>query len=109
MLVLKIVSCAPTYGYDVRMQIKQRSSGFVSVEDGTLYPILYRLESDELITSAWQINSGGEQSDQAQGKPRKIYTITEKGQAALNEEYRCWNKFSSAITCFFKEEPPWMP
>ncbi|MBR6747891.1 MAG: helix-turn-helix transcriptional regulator, partial [Clostridia bacterium] len=52
MLVLGLVSEAPTYGYELLSKLKERSGGLFVLKDGTLYPILYRLEDDDLIEAS---------------------------------------------------------
>lgn len=90
MLVLKLLEQEPRYGYQLITNLKEKSNGIFSLKEGTLYPILYRLEDEGMIQSEW---SGPE------GKqlPRKYYAITEKGRAALLQIAEIWNQISSGI------------
>ena len=90
MLVLRLLDGEPKYGYQLISELKERSGGIFVLKEGTLYPILYRLEDDGLVESRWQ---------EAQGKqvPRKYYAITECGQEALLEIRQVWNQISSGI------------
>ena len=71
-------------------EMKEKSGEIFLLRDGTLYPILYRLEDDGLVASEW---SGGE------GKqvPRKYYRITEKGAAALEDIRAVWQRISGGV------------
>ncbi len=90
MLVLKLLCSGPKYGYQIIREMKEKSGEIFLLRDGTLYPILYRLEDDGLVASEW---SGGE------GKqvPRKYYRITEKGAAALEDIRAVWQRISGGV------------
>ena len=74
--VLKLLNENDQYGYAIMQQVKDRSDTQLAMKDGTLYPILYRLEDNGLIESYWQQVEG-------RGKPRKYYKITKKGSSEL--------------------------
>ena len=76
MLVLKLLESEPRYGYQIIQELKDKSGDVFSLKDGTLYPILYRLEDDGLVVSRWS---------EAVGKqvPRKYYEITQTGHSEL--------------------------
>ena len=78
MLVLDRICQGPTYGYALLIGLKDDSNGFFALKEGTLYPILYRLEDDGFITAAWSVGEG-------KTAPKKIYTATAKG---LEEQHR---------------------
>lgn len=90
MLVLKLLEKEPMYGYQLIQEMAALSEDVFSLKEGTLYPILYRLEDELLIESRWT---------EAQGKqvPRKYYQITKKGKTALKEIYTIWQQISSGI------------
>jgi len=90
MLVLKLLEKEPKYGYLIIQELKQSSNETFQLKDGTLYPILYRLEEDGLVVSEW---SG------AEGKqvPRKYYSITEKGRTSIVEMNEVWIRIRDAI------------
>lgn len=90
MLVLKLLSQEAKYGYQIIQELKKQSKETFLLKDGTLYPILYRLEDDGLVESKWS---------EAEGKQpaRKYYSITDKGQNALHAIYAVWKQISSGI------------
>ena len=73
MLVLDAVCRGSTYGYELLTGLKTRSDALFALKEGTLYPILYRLEDEELIQSSWSQGEG-------RMAPKKMYTATEKGR-----------------------------
>ena len=91
MLVLKLLKEEPKYGYQMIQEMKEKSQDVFSLKDGTLYPILYRLEEEGLVKSKW-LESDGKQV------PRKYYEITPKGQNALAEIAKTWANISEGIT-----------
>ena len=97
MLVLEIICKAPTYGYELMAQLKARSEDLFTLKEGTLYPILYRLEDDGMIAAAWS---------QGEGKtaPKKIYTATEKGLLERKRRFHVWQDFSRTVNGFYQEE-----
>ena len=90
MLVLKLLEQEPMYGYQIIQKMSKQSQQIFSLKEGTLYPVLYRLEDEKLVESRW-IESSGKQL------PRKYYQITEKGTSALKEIYNTWQQISGGI------------
>lgn len=90
MLVLKLLKSEAKYGYQIIQEMKEKSEETFLLKDGTLYPILYRLEDDKLVVSKWS---------EAEGKqvPRKYYEITEAGLKALTEIEAVWRKISVGV------------
>ncbi len=90
MLVLKLLESEPKYGYQIIQEMREKSEEAFLLKDGTLYPILYRLEDDRLVTGRWS---------EAEGKqvPRKYYEITEDGIRALREIEKVWKHISGGI------------
>lgn len=90
MLVLRLLKSEAKYGYQIIQEMKEKSDETFLLKDGTLYPILYRLEEDNLVVSKWS---------EAVGKqvPRKYYEITEAGQKALGEIEAVWKRISDGI------------
>lgn len=97
MLVLKLIEVEPKYGYQIIQEMKEKSEDTFLLKDGTLYPILYRLEDDGLVVSEWS---------EADGKqvPRKYYRITEKGKTALSEIESLWFRISEGISKILEEK-----
>src|SRR5215207_11042354 len=89
MLILKAVSLKPLHGYGVLLRIKQISKDALDIPQGSLYPALYRLETQGLIEAEWG------QSDN--GRRAKFYTVTTEGRRRLREETAGWNRLAAAI------------
>ena len=96
MLVLELICQTSTYGYDLMAQLKARSNGQFALKEGTLYPILYRLEDDGMIQSAWSAGEG-------KNAPKKIYAATEKGQQERQRRFAVWQQFSHTVDGFYRE------
>ena len=97
LLVLGLICEKATYGYELMARLKERSGGSFVLKEGTLYPILYRLEDDGMIAASWS---------QGEGKtaPKKMYTATEKGQAERHHRHGVWNNFYRTVNGFYQEE-----
>src|SRR6266487_2998017 len=89
MLILKAVSLKPLHGYGVLLRIMQISGRALDIPQGSLYPALYRLEHQRLISAEW-----GESENRRRAK---YYTITPKGRTRLREETASWNRLVDAI------------
>ena len=72
MVVLRLLAEQPSHGYELIQRLRRGSGGMLDLKEGTLYPILYRLEDDGYITSAWQNTESGKQRP----APRKVYTLS---------------------------------
>lgn len=90
MLVLKLLESEEKYGYQIINELKEKSDNRFSLKEGTLYPILYRLEDDKFVESRWS---------EAVGKkvPRKYYVITEEGRKALKEIEALWRDINNSV------------
>jgi transcriptional regulator len=89
LLVLKAVSLGPLHGYGVLLRIQQISQNRLQIQQGSLYPALYRLEHQGLITSEW-----GESENK---RTAKFYQLTAAGRRRFKEETAYWRRFSEAI------------
>ena len=96
MLVLKQLEKEERYGYQLISQLRDKSGGMFSLKEGTLYPILYRLEDDGLLVSRWSQPKGKEVS-------RKYYVITEEGKEGLKELTALWQSFSGQVSKMMEE------
>lgn len=85
--ILKIISEKVTYGYEIMLSLKQQ--GFDDVSEGTIYPLLLRLEKQKSITS--------ELLPSPLGPKRKYFSITEAGRAYLNSFIQCWKLVSASV------------
>ena len=89
MLILKAVSLGPLHGYGVLLRIQQISKQRLDIQQGSLYPALYRLEHQGLIASEW---------GQSENKRRaRYYRLTAAGRKQLQEETRNWNRMADII------------
>jgi PadR family transcriptional regulator, regulatory protein PadR len=89
MLILKAVSLGPLHGYGVLLRIQQISGERLAIQQGSLYPALYRLEHQGAIASEW-----GESEN---NRRAKYYRLTDLGRARLEEETEKWNRMSGII------------
>jgi transcriptional regulator len=90
LLILKAVSLGPEHGYGVLLRIEQTSQGNLLIEQGALYPALYRLETKGFISSEWG------QSDN--NRKAKFYSLTTAGKKRLKEELSNWNRVVEGMT-----------
>lgn len=88
-LVLAIVAAQPSYGYAILQRVKALSEGHFDWKEGMLYPVLHRLERENLLEGYWE-RSGG--------RRRKYYRISDHGRRALERERAAWNRANSALT-----------
>ena len=89
MLILKAVSLGPLHGYGIIQRIRQMSEEMLNVEQGSLYPALYRIEQRGWVTSKWEVNETGRKA--------KFYTLTRVGRRQLAVEEEGWDRLALAI------------
>jgi PadR family transcriptional regulator, regulatory protein PadR len=89
MLVLKLLSEREMYGYQIIQLVNERTNGEFNWKEGTLYPILHRLEGDGCLATEWQIGDTG--------KKRKYYRLTSKGVSHAESKVAEWKRFSSSV------------
>ena len=89
LLVLKAVSLGPLHGYGVLLRIQQISQDKLQIQQGSLYPALYRLEHQGLISAEW-----GESENR---RKAKFYRLTASGRRRLKEEQAYWTRFAEAV------------
>lgn len=97
MLVLKLLAGEEKYGYQILSELKEVGDGMFSMKEGTLYPILYRMEEEGLVTNYWSTPQGKEVS-------KKYYRITPKGEETLEEVVALWGAFSANVNAIIQEE-----
>jgi PadR family transcriptional regulator PadR len=97
LLILKAISLGPLHGYGVLLRIRQVSQDKLQVQQGSLYPALYRLEHQGLIASEW-----GESEN---NRKAKFYTLTAAGRRRLQQERAYWKRLSDAIGLVLAAEP----
>jgi transcriptional regulator len=93
-LILKAVSLGSLHGYGVLLRIQQITQGALSIEQGALYPALYRLERQRLLTSEWGTSSNNRRA--------KFYRLTPKGRKQLDVETSRWETMARAIARILK-------
>jgi PadR family transcriptional regulator PadR len=89
LLILKAVSLGPLHGYGVLLRIGQISGGALQIEQGALYPALYRLEGQNLLASEWGTSENNRRA--------KFYRLTLAGRRRLRAETQGWNRLVSAM------------
>ncbi len=89
MLILKALSLGPLHGYGVIQRIRQMSGELLSVEQGALYPALYRIERKGWVASKWGVNETG--------RDAKFYSLTRAGRKQLLAEEESWDRLVLAI------------
>lgn len=89
LLILRSVSLGPLHGYGVLKRIDQLSAGALAIEEGALYPALWRLEKQELVSSEWGASDNNRKA--------KFYSITRKGKAKLGEQIEAWDRLVDAM------------
>jgi PadR family transcriptional regulator, regulatory protein PadR len=97
MLILKAVSLGPLHGYGVLLRIQQISGEQLEIQQGSLYPALYRLEHQGLIASDW-----GESDN---NRKAKFYRLTAAGWRRLHAETQKWNRMASLIASILRTTP----
>jgi len=89
LLILKAVSLGPQHGYGILLRIEQTSGGNLLIEQGALYPALYRLETQGMIGSEWGVSENNRRA--------KFYTLTPAGRRRLKEELNRWIELSAGM------------
>jgi len=89
LLILKAISLGPEHGYGILLRIQQVSRDKLQIQQGSLYPALYRLEHQGLITAEW-----GESENKRRAK---FYRLTKAGNRQLQREVEYWHRVSEAI------------
>jgi transcriptional regulator len=97
LLILKAVSLGPLHGYGVLLRIEQISNGALLIEQGALYPALFRLVRQGLLTAKWGTSENNRRA--------KYYQLTTAGRKRLREETGDWNRLAAAIGAALKARP----
>jgi transcriptional regulator len=90
LLILKTLTIEPMHGYGIVQHIQQRSNDVLIVEEGSLYPCLYRMEDKGWITAEWGKSENNRRA--------KFYSLTRAGRKQLVEETAIWERVHRAIT-----------
>jgi PadR family transcriptional regulator, regulatory protein PadR len=97
MLILKSVSLGAMHGYGILLRIQQISKDRLEIQQGSLYPALYRLEHQGLLSSEW-----GESENK---RKAKYYSLTAAGRQQLRQETRDWNRMAEIIAGILNTAP----
>ncbi len=89
LLILKAVSLGPLHGYGVLLRLQQISNERLQIQQGSLYPALYRLEHQGLIAGKWGASENNRRA--------KYYSLTPAGRRRLQQEAQQWNDFAAII------------
>lgn len=95
-IVLAVVAAQPSHGYAVIEEIRRLSGGLFDFPEGTIYPVLHRLEADRLLASAW---------DDGAGRRRRVYSLTRKGGDRLAAHRSGWTDFARAMDGILGKAP----
>ncbi len=93
-IILTILQRGEDYGYNIIQHVKELSGGTLDWSDGMLYPVLQRLEKENLIASRWVVSE--------EGRHRKYYKITPSGREALQAEIAQWRSMVQALNLIWK-------
>jgi transcriptional regulator len=97
LLILKAVSLGALHGYGVLLRIGQISGDALTIEQGALYPALYRLERQGLLTAEWGVSENNRHA--------RFYRLTPAGRKRLREETESWNRLVSAVASALGTKP----
>ena len=89
MLILKAVSLGPLHGYGIIQRIRQMSDEMLDVEQGSLYPALYRIEQKGWLSAKWEVSETGRRA--------KFYALTRAGRRQLETEEASWERLVLAV------------
>ena len=95
--MLHLLSLGEAYGYEIVTKLTNRTDGGLEVTDGTLYPVLYRLERAGFVAVRWETPQ--------RGVPRKYYRLTKVGEEELARLTYEWNTFASAMARLLRQQP----
>jgi PadR family transcriptional regulator PadR len=97
MLILKAVSLAPMHGYGILLRIQQFSRDTLAIQQGSLYPAVYRLEHQGLLSSEWGVSDNNRRA--------KFYQLTPAGRRRLKDEREGWIRLVDAIGAVMAATP----
>ena len=89
LLVLRLLDREPMYGYQMIQHLRDRSEGYFSLGEGTLYPLLHELEEEGFVRAEWR---------EQEGRPsRRYYRLTARGRRELARRMKSWRRFTEAV------------
>lgn len=96
MLLLRLLAGGRSYGYRIVTEIAERTAGALEVKEGTIYPLLYRLEKQGLLRTEWDAPE--------RGAPRKYYRLTAVGAERLEAMVASWRRFADEVDRLLDQE-----
>jgi len=96
-LLLAVLSEGPSYGYQMVQDLNARAPGVLKTGEGTIYPVLHRLEERKLIQSSWRTGETGRQ--------RRYYRVTSRGKKALSDSRLQWASLKKVMNTVLGENP----
>ena len=97
LLILKALMVQDLHGYGIARWIEEVTRGSLSIEEGSLYPALRRLEDKAWVTSSWALSDTNRRV--------RVYKLTRTGRASLRADAGAWLEFSRAVTLVLRQEP----
>lgn len=94
MLILRVVTLGPIHGYAISQRIQQISKDYFQLQEGSLYPALYRLENRGLLEAEWRATDTGREA--------KFYKLTKKGRKRLETEMESWERMTEAVALILR-------
>ena len=94
MLVLKVLDAGPLHGYAIALRLEVLSRDILAVEEGSLYPALYRMEARGWLKSEWAITETGRRA--------RFYRLTRAGRTQLADETESWLRLSSGVAAVLR-------
>ena len=88
LLILQLLSEKEMYGYEMVTELARRSQSVFQLKEGTLYPLLHRLEKEGAVTAY---------EEKAEGRTRRYYRITRKGRGRLQQQKEEWREYAAAV------------
>ena len=98
LIVLHLLASGEAYGYEIVSKLVAETNGALEVTDGTLYPVLYRLERAGFVSVRWETPE--------RGVPRKYYRLTDAGRDELVQLTQEWTTFATAMAALLKPPTP---
>lgn len=95
LILLSVLTIRPMYGYEILVSLADRGDGQFQFKQGTLYPLLYRLEREGWISAVWETPE--------KGKKRKVYSLTKDGRAVQKARALEWARFTKSVNSILNE------
>lgn len=96
LIVLHLLAPGEAYGYEIVSKLAAQTNGALEVTDGTLYPVLYRLERGGFVAVRWETPD--------RGVPRKYYRLTDAGRAELDQLTHEWTSFAKSMAKLLRQD-----